>query len=141
MEKSTAWSCCAGILYEEVSQVLISKVNPIISYDSDGKARQEPGTLLYVHNPDEVVRQINDVKIAQSAVKKRIFVSVHSNPTDFKIVILKGSTAADWNRFLEDARGKLNIPPVRMQVMLDQTTVTVQGANELEAGDKVVLRY
>jgi len=124
------------MLYEEVSQVRISGVIP-----------------LYVRNPDEVARQINDVKTkrtssimssmfpAQSVVAKRIFVSMHSNPTDFKIVMLKGSTAADWNCFLEEARGKLNIPPVRMQVMLDQTTVTVQGANELEAGDKVVLRY
>ena len=129
------------MLYEEVPKVLISKLNPIISYDSEGRARQEPGILLYVRNPDEVIRQINDVKTAKSAVTKRIFVSVHSNPTDFKIVMLKGSTDADWNRFLEEARGKLNIPPVRMQVMLDQTTVTVQGANELEAGDKVVLRY
>jgi len=129
------------MLYKEVPKVLISKLNPIISYDSEGRARREPGILLYVRNPDEVIRQINDVKTAKSAVKKRIFVSVHSNPTDFKIVMLKGSTDADWNRFLEEARGKLNIPPVRMQVMLDQTTVTVQGANELEAGDKVVLRY
>jgi len=129
------------MLYEEVPKVLISKLNPIISYDSEGRARQEPGILLYVRNPDEVIRQINEVKTAKSAVTKRIFVSVHSNPTDFKIVMLKGSTDADWNRFLEEARGKLNIPPVRMQVMLDQTTVTVQGANELEAGDKVVLRY
>lgn len=129
------------MLYKEVPKVLISKLNPIISYDSEGRARPEPGILLYVRNPDEVIRQINDVKTAKSAVKKRIFVSVHSNPTDFKIVMLKGSTDADWNRFLEEARGKLNIPPVRMQVMLDQTTVTVQGANELEAGDKVVLRY
>jgi hypothetical protein len=129
------------MLYKEVPKVLISKLNPIISYDSEGRARREPGILLYVRNPDEVIRQINDVKTAKSAVKKRIFVSVHSNPTDFKIVMLKGSTDADWNRFLEEARGKLNIPPVRMQVILDQTTVTVQGANELEAGDKVVLRY
>jgi hypothetical protein len=129
------------MLYKEVPKVLISKLNPIISYDSEGFARREPGILLYVRNPDEVIRQINDVKTAKSAVKKRIFVSVHSNPTDFKIVMLKGSTDADWNRFLEEARGKLNIPPVRMQVILDQTTVTVQGANELEAGDKVVLRY
>lgn len=129
------------MLYEEVPTVLISKLNPIITYDRDGNASKEPGILLYVRNPDEVARQINDVKTAQSAVAKRIFVSVHSNPTDFKIVMLKGSTDADWNRFLEEARGKLNIPPVRMQVMLDQTTVTVQGANELEAGDKVVLHY
>ena len=129
------------MLYKEVPKVLISKLNPIISYDSEGRARREPGILLYVRNPDEVIRQINDVKTAKSAVKKRIFVSVHSNPTDFKIVMLKGSTAADWNCFLEEARGKLNIPPVRMQVMLDQTAIAVQGANELEAGDKVVLRY
>ena len=124
------------MLYEEVPQIRISGLIP-----------------PYVRNPHEVARQINDVQTkstssimssmfpAQSAAAKRIFVSVHSNPTDFKIVILKGSTAADWNRFLEEARSKLNIPPVRMQVMLDQTTVTVQGANELEAGDKVVLHY
>jgi hypothetical protein len=124
------------MLYEEVPQVRISGVIP-----------------LYVRNPDEVARQINDVKTkrtysimssmfpAQSVVAKRIFVSMHSNPTDFKIVMLKGSMAADWNCFLEEARGKLNIPPVRMQVMLDQTTIAVQGANELEAGDKVVLHY
>jgi hypothetical protein len=89
------------MLYEEVPTVLISKLNPIITYDSEGHARHEPGILLYVRNPDEVVRPINDVKTAQSAVAKRIFVSVHSNPTDFKIVMLKGSTDADWNRFLE----------------------------------------
>ena len=75
---------------------------------------------------------------------KGIFVSVHNNPTDFKIVILKGSTAADWNRFLEEARDALGIPPDKagcMQVTLDQTTIAIKGASELEAGDKVVLRY
>ena len=109
---------------------------------------------LYVRNPDEVARVINDVKKnntdtsvvmspIQSAAAKRIFVSAHSNPSDFKIVMLKGSTAADWDRFLEEARGVLGIP-VRassLQVTLDQTTVSILGAFQLEAGDKVVLRY
>jgi hypothetical protein len=127
------------MLYEEVPQVRILGVIP-----------------LYVRNPDEVARLVNDVKTkrtssimssmfpTQSAVAKRIFVSVHSNPTDFKIIMLKGSTAADWNYFLEEARDALGIPPDRascMEVTLDQTTVAVKGASELEAGDKVVLRY
>jgi hypothetical protein len=119
--------------FEEVPQVLIS------GYPFP----------LYVRNPDEVVRQINDVKTNRTTssmmtAPKRIFVSMHSNPTDFKIVMLKGSMATHWNSFLEEARDALGIPPDKagcIQVTLDQTTVTVKGASELEAGDKVVLRY
>lgn len=103
---------------------------------------------LYVRNPDEVARQINDVYTKRTSsimtAAKRIFVSVYSNPTDFKIVMLKGSMVTDWNCFLEEARDALGIPHDKagcMQVTLDQTTIAVKGASELEAGDKVVLRY
>jgi hypothetical protein len=114
------------MLYEEVPQVRISGLIP-----------------LYVRNPDEVARQINDVFTKRTSsimtAAKRIFVSVHSNPTDF---MLKGTMATDWNCFLEEARDALGIPHDKadcMQVTLDQTTIAVKGASELEAGDKVVL--
>ena len=162
------------MLYEEVPRFRISKLNPIIIME-DGSHRLDPAysMSLYVRNVDEVARQINEVKTANdvslqtndvkttqsAAAAKRIFVSVYSNPTDFKIVMLNGSTAADWNRFLEEARSRLFIPyrASNLQVMLyqttiavkDQTTIAVQGkttiaikrASELEAGDKVVFRY
>jgi hypothetical protein len=135
---------CEGILYERVPQIQLTNSN-ILMNNSGAKLS------LFVHNPEQVVRVINDVKKntsavmspIQSATTKRIFVSAHTNPTDFKIVMLKGTTAADWDRFLEEARGILDIP-VRvssLQVTLDQTTVSILGAFQLEAGDKVVLRY
>lgn len=135
---------CEGILYERVPQVQLTNSN--ILMDNSGAKLS-----LFVHNPKQVARVINDVKNntsavmspIQSAATKRIFVSAHTNPTDFKIVMLKGTTAADWDRFLEEARGILDIP-VRvssLQVTLDQTTVSILGAFQLEAGDKVVLRY
>ena len=119
------------MLYEEVPQIRISGWIP-----------------PYVRNPHEVAHQINDVKTKSTSsimtAAKRIFVSMQSNLTDFKIVMLKGSMATDWNCFLEEARDALGIPPDKagcMQVTLDQTNIAVKGASELEAGDKVVLRY
>ena len=98
------------MLYEEVPQIRIS------------------GWILpYVRNPHEVALQINDVKTKSTSsimtAAKRIFVSMQSNLTDFKIVMLKGSMATDWNCFLEEARDAFSIPPDKagcMQVTLDQ---------------------
>ena len=161
MKKDAGKICCEGILFETVPRILIHvyELNPFI-FKNDGRVIVNDGGVshsgmvipLYVRNPDEVTRQINEVKTKKTsnivsaqlaAATKRIFVSAHINPTDFKIVMLNGSTAADWNRFLEEARGKVGIPlrASNLQVMLYETTVTVQGASELEAGDKVVLRY
>jgi len=106
---------------------------------------QNLGVSLFVPNAEVVGRMINDVKAKPSIVvaAKRIFVSAYINPSDFKIIMLNGATHDDWNRFLQEVRYTLGIPPgaSSLQVTLAETNIAINGASQLEAGDKIIIRF
>ena len=135
--------CCID---KEVSEVRIKSSSNIHSDNT-----KLPVLTLYVDNPDEVARIINDVKGKSTLVTtvvppiaKRMFVSTHTDPTNFKIIMLHSTTTTDWNRFLQEATSALDIPTNAssdLQLILAESNVTVTGASQLEAGDKIIIRF
>lgn len=135
--------CCID---KEVSEVRIKSSSNIHSDNT-----KLPVLTLYVDNPDEVARIINDVKGKSTLVTtvvppiaKRMFVSTHTDPTNFKIIMLHSTTTTDWNRFLQEATSTLDIPTNAssdLQLILAESNVTVTGASQLEAGDKIIIRF
>lgn len=93
---------------------------------------------------------INDVKDKPTIVTnfptiaKRIFVSTQTDPTIFKIVMLYSTTLTDWNRFLQEVTSTLDIPIQaisELQISLAESNVVVTAASQLEAGDRIIIRF
>jgi len=103
---------------------------------------QNLGVSLFVPNAEVVGRMINDVKAkpsivaTQSVPAKRIFVSAYINPSDFKIIMLNGATHDDWNRFLQEVRYTLGIPPGASSL---QVTLAVMRIYNIEIVDSLCL--
>jgi len=129
----------------------VNNPDAVVRLINDVKKNLDPSVVTSIvysptHPGMHFGSEINTVQLGMitgSQQPKRIFVSVYKDPTDFKIVMLKGNLTADWDRFLKEVRGKLDIPPTAssLQMSLADNNITVTGAAELESGDKIICRY